>query len=78
MYNAQRRGSAQNCRSTVANTRLLMSSLIYVTAIMLKRPRKDEGSDRRLVCVVVKPRLRRESVRYVGGGPTGTDRITIA
>lgn len=72
VYSAISSGSAQNCRLTVARTRLLHTSLTYVAMTMVAIPMNDEGMLRRFVCVVVKPRFRSDSVRYNCGGPTGT------
>ena len=54
-----------------------MISLKYAEARSNKAPRIEDGMVRRLVSVVLNPRLRSESVRYVWGGMTGTDKSGI-
>ena len=54
-----------------------MISLKYAEARSNKAPRIEDGMVRRLVSVVLNPRLRSDSVRYVWGGMTGTDESGI-
>lgn len=62
-YNVTSSGSAQNWRMTVAMTRELISSEKYAAARRVMMPRTMLGIVSRLDWVVLKPRLRRESVK---------------
>lgn len=74
VWRAIKSGSAHICRTIVAPTRLLTISLTKAITSSPHIPKNNDGMLSKLVCVVVKPRLRRESVRYVCGGTTGTMR----
>lgn len=72
VYKAMRSGNAHICNTTVAMTRLLMDSLKKDVNNSMIIPITVDGIERRLDSVVSKPRLRKDKVRYVWGGPTGT------
>ena len=57
------RGSAHTCRRMAVPVRLLNTSLRYERMSRLMAPRTVEGMLRRFAWVVLKPSLRRESVR---------------
>lgn len=64
VYSAISKGSAQIWRIIVASTRLLIISLQYAAMIIVTIPIVVDGMVRRLDSVVLKPRLRSESVKY--------------
>ena len=59
-------------RIIVAAVRLLTISLKYPAMRSVTAPNTVEGIVRRLVSVVLNPRFRNDSVRYVCGGVVGT------